>query len=83
MLIFQALIRAHLVWLAAVGLACAIVGLYYYLRIIRVLYFDAPHTHAPLAFRVSGVFVSVNSLALLFFGIFPTFIYAWCVWGLQ
>ena len=37
---FNAAIEAHLYWLAVTGVLLSVVGAYYYLRIIKVMYFD-------------------------------------------
>ena len=40
--VFNAAVEANLTWLAAVGIATSVIGAYYYLRIIKVMYFDEP-----------------------------------------
>jgi len=40
--VFQAAVNADLTWLAAVGIATSVIGAYYYLKIIKVMYFDEP-----------------------------------------
>jgi len=39
--VFNAAIQAHLYWLAIVGVVLSVVGAYYYLRIVKIMYFDA------------------------------------------
>jgi NADH-quinone oxidoreductase subunit N len=41
-LVFQAAVAADLLPLAAIGIAASVIGAYYYLRIIKTIYFDAP-----------------------------------------
>jgi NADH-quinone oxidoreductase subunit N len=41
-LVFNAAVRADLTWLAAVGIATSVISAYYYLRIIKTMYFDDP-----------------------------------------
>jgi NADH-quinone oxidoreductase subunit N len=43
-LVFQAAVAANLLPLAAIGIAASVIGAYYYLRIIKTMYFDAPNT---------------------------------------
>ncbi|MGO8952478.1 MAG: NADH-quinone oxidoreductase subunit NuoN [Rhodomicrobium sp.] len=38
--VFNAAIQAHLYWLAIVGVILSVVGAYYYLRIVKIMYFD-------------------------------------------
>jgi NADH-quinone oxidoreductase subunit N len=40
--VFQAAIQAHLYWLAVLGVILSVVGAYYYLRIVKIMYFDEP-----------------------------------------
>ncbi|WP_332811005.1 NADH-quinone oxidoreductase subunit NuoN [Sphingomonas sp.] len=40
--VFSAAVEAGLTWLAAVGIATSVIGAYYYLKIIKVMYFDDP-----------------------------------------
>jgi NADH-quinone oxidoreductase subunit N len=39
-LVFQAAVQAHLVILAAIGIAASVIGAFYYLKVVKVLYFD-------------------------------------------
>mgnify|MGYP001574169125 FL=1 len=39
---FQAAVAAHMYVLAVVGLLCSVVAAFYYLRIIKVMFFDEP-----------------------------------------
>jgi NADH-quinone oxidoreductase subunit N len=41
-LVFNAAVEANLTWLAAVGIATSVIGAYYYLKIIKTMYFDDP-----------------------------------------
>jgi NADH-quinone oxidoreductase subunit N len=40
--VFQAAVRADLVVLAAIGIAASVIGAYYYIKIVKVMYFDDP-----------------------------------------
>ncbi len=55
--VIQALIRAELVWVAVAAVLLAVIGAFYYLRVIKLVYFDAP-VDAPAA---SAVDVAVES----------------------
>ena len=41
-LVFDAAVQADLTWLAAVGIATSVIGAYYYLKIVKIMYFDDP-----------------------------------------
>ena len=64
--VIQALIEHGLVWVASVAVILAVVGAYYYLRIIKLVYFDAPTSNMEIAPTVdSKVVLTVNVLAIV------------------
>jgi NADH-quinone oxidoreductase subunit N len=79
--LFRAAVEAGLTWLAIVGVLNAIVGLYYYLMVVRVMYlFRAePEVEAiPIPVSRSGAFVLVLCIAgILFVGIYATPLFQW------
>ena len=40
--VFQAAVEADLVLLAALGIAASVIGAFYYLKIVKIMYFDEP-----------------------------------------
>ncbi len=74
--LLEALVRAHYVWLAALALLFAIIGAYYYLRIVKLMYFEEPKNEfigTRIKIRMGLMTaVSVNSAAALFLGMFPS-----------
>ena len=71
--VLKALISADLVWLAVLALIFAIIGAFFYISIVRVMYFET--TDIKERFTQSKdmtVVMSVNALALLALGIFPS-----------
>ncbi|WP_423142481.1 NADH-quinone oxidoreductase subunit NuoN [Parablastomonas sp. CN1-191] len=40
--VFQAAVEANLVILAAVGIAASVIGAFYYLKVVKIMYFDEP-----------------------------------------
>ena len=72
LLVLQAAVKAGFVWLAVVGVLAALVGAFYYLRIVKLMYFDEPADRSPIDARGdTRVLLSANGLALLLFGILP------------
>ena len=65
--VIQALVDAGLVWVAVVSVIFAVVGAFYYLRVIKVMYFDeAPKSSVPFsAMPGSRVLIAVNTIGLL------------------
>ncbi|MBL4647469.1 MAG: NADH-quinone oxidoreductase subunit NuoN [Gammaproteobacteria bacterium] len=71
--VLEALVDAHLVWLACIAIILAVIGAYYYLRVVKVMYFDKPQNNEPLSLALdSRIAISLNGLALLALGIVPS-----------
>ena len=70
--VFMAAIDAELYTLAVVGVLASVVGAFYYLRIVKLMYFDEPLEgfDRPLG-RGIGVVLTVSALAVALFVIFP------------
>ncbi len=72
------------VWLTFVGIVFAVIGAFYYLRVIRAMYFDEPESsegREPMAQRDDlslRVVFAFNALALLVLGLAWNPIMAWC-----
>jgi len=79
LLVLEAVISVGLVWLAIVAVVFSIVGAFYYLRVIKLIYFDPPATEAPLVSSGGArLAVTVNGLAILFLGMFPASLLTLC-----
>jgi NADH-quinone oxidoreductase subunit N len=71
-MVFEAAINEGFVWLAVVGVLASLYGAFYYLRIVKLMYFDDPVETAPVVARGDMQFLlSANGLALLVLGILP------------
>jgi len=73
--ILQALVSTNVgahVWLAVFAVLMSLVGAYYYLRVVKVMYFDAPQRSDSLE-RGGGVsaLLALNGAAVLVFGLLP------------
>ena len=71
--IFQAAVNAHLYTLSIIGVLTSVIAAYYYLRIIKVMYFDDP-AEDPLDKGVEtnlGAVLYVSVLFVLFFVVYP------------
>jgi NADH-quinone oxidoreductase subunit N len=80
LLVLKALVDVQLTWLAVAGLLFAVVGAFYYIRIVKVMYFDAPVDQTKISLNNSlSITFGVNSLALLYFGLFPGALIQACV----
>jgi NADH-quinone oxidoreductase subunit N len=80
--VLQALVTtgdAFYIGLAVVAVVLSLIGAYYYLRVVKVMYFDEPVDTHPI--RVGGdvrAVLSLNGLAVLGFGILPGGLMALC-----
>ncbi|WP_157217590.1 NADH-quinone oxidoreductase subunit NuoN [Flavisphingomonas formosensis] len=62
-LVFDAAVGAHLTWLAAVGIATSVIGAFYYLKIVKTMYFDEPApAYAPSQSAVEGGLIALTAL---------------------
>ncbi len=77
--VLQALIQADLVWLAVVAVLFSLIGAYYYLRVVKAMYFDEPEDasaiETPIGFKTV---LSVNGALVLLLGILPAPLMALC-----
>lgn len=74
--LLQALVQAHMVWLAVLALIFAIIGAYYYLRVVMFMYFEEPNESVMGSNVVLSpemlVAVSINGGAVLLLGLLPS-----------
>jgi NADH-quinone oxidoreductase subunit N len=71
--IFQALWETHHLWLVVIAAAMSVVGAYYYLRVIKLMYFDDPVGEPPPGVAAGGVRLALglNAAAVLILGVLP------------
>jgi NADH-quinone oxidoreductase subunit N len=82
--VFQAVLEAGFVWLAVAAVLLSVVGAYYYLRLIKLMYFDEPSERTPLAPRRDmRIVMGANGLAILLLGIVPQPLMALCLVSIQ
>ncbi|WP_046656789.1 NADH-quinone oxidoreductase subunit NuoN [Lysobacter capsici] len=83
--VLKAALHGDMLWLAIVGVVFAVVGAFYYLRVIKAMYFDEPEGKmpAPSEDRPLRVVFAVNALALLTLGLTWNPIMEWCLRAFQ
>lgn len=70
--VLQAVVAAKQTWLAVFAVLFSLVGAFYYLRVVKVMYFDAPTDTAPIeAPRDMRILLSINGLAVALLGLLP------------
>ncbi len=81
LMVLKVVIDAGYLWLALVAIVFAIIGLFYYLRVVKVMYFDAPQDASPLELPrdpINRWLLSLNGLALLVMGMAWNPLLEWC-----
>ena len=77
--VLQAVVKIGLVWLAIVGVLFSVIGAFYYLRVVKCIYFDKPEQSEPIEIsRDVEIVISANGLLLIVLGLYPTALMAWC-----
>jgi NADH-quinone oxidoreductase subunit N len=70
--VIQAVIRVDMVWLAVYAVVFSVIGAFYYLRVVKLMYFDVPQDNTPLEGQWdTGLTLSANGLLMLVLGVFP------------
>jgi len=81
LVVLESVVSAGYVWLAVLAVLASLIGAFFYLRIVKLMFFDEPMTnnqgHALCGFQQSVL--SVNSLAVLALGLLPGPMMAWCI----
>ena len=82
--VLQAIVHIDMVWLAGVAVFFSVIGAFYYIRIIKIMYFDEAEDTQPLASQFDLRFgLTVNGLAILLLGLFPGSLMALCISALS
>lgn len=77
--VLQAVVEANLMWLAAVAVIFSVIGAFYYLRVIKLMYFDTADEQTTLRPGADlAAVLSVNAIAILALGAFPDELLAVC-----
>lgn len=77
--IIQAVMQAGYLWPAVFMVVVSVIGAFYYLRAIKMMYFDKPDDTAPITAELDfNVLISVNGILMLVLGLFPGFLMGVC-----
>jgi NADH-quinone oxidoreductase subunit N len=70
--VIAAVLDVGLTWLAALAVLMSVVGAFYYLRVVKLMYFDEPTVPTPVGAKMAvRVLLSLNGLAILLLGLYP------------
>ncbi len=79
--VLQAVIEANLMWLAILAVVFSVIGAFFYLRVIKLMYFDEPEQGAQGEFKPQrnvALVLSANAIAIFWLGVFPGSLLAVC-----
>ncbi len=79
-LVIKAALDAGLLWIAILAVVFSVVGAFYYLRVVKLMYFDDPPTDIPIEAPVDfRAVISVNGVMVLGLGIFSGALISLCM----
>ncbi len=82
--VLQSALAAGYLWLAVAAVLLSVIGAFYYLRVVKLMYFDAPvHNHPITAQMDARLLMSVNGLAVLALGLMPQPLMVLCAQAIQ
>ena len=82
--VLQSVLAAGHVWLAVVAVMFSLIGAFYYLRVVKLMYFDPPEDSSRIEPAVDmRVLLSANGLAVLILGIVPQPLMALCLHAIE
>ena len=78
--VLEALVDADFIALAVIAVIASLIGAFYYLRVVKVMYFDEPvHEHAVSGSTFAKGLLGINGLMVLVLGIFPAGLMSLCL----
>ncbi|MDH5182365.1 MAG: NADH-quinone oxidoreductase subunit NuoN [Gammaproteobacteria bacterium] len=78
--VLKELVHAGMTWLAIVAVIFSVIGVFYYLRIIKLMYFDKAEDKSPIEKNLDLHFaLSLNGVGILAMGILPGSLMALCI----
>jgi NADH-quinone oxidoreductase subunit N len=81
--VLQAVVAAGYLWIAILAVLMSLVGAFYYLRVVKVMFFDDPIEFSPLSAPSDmKVMLIFNGLAIALIGLFPQWLMSFCAWSL-
>jgi NADH-quinone oxidoreductase subunit N len=82
--VLQAVANTGAVWLAVVAVMFSLIGAFYYLRIVKTIWFDEAADTSPIATPFDmRVMLSLNGVAVVLLGLMPGTLLAVCLQAMQ
>lgn len=81
--VLQAVVAAGYIWIAVLAVVMSLIGAFYYLRVVKVMFFDEPVDSTPLAASADmRVLLSMNGVAIAALGLMPQTLMSLCAYSL-
>lgn len=80
LMVLKAVVETGMIWLAVAAVVFAVIGAFYYLRVVKYMYFDEPENEASVIAPVDfGAALTLNGIMILGLGIFSSSLIAICM----
>jgi len=81
--VLQAVVAAGYIWLAILAVVMSLIGAFYYLRVVKLMFFDEPADTAPITATLDmRVLLSLNGVAIAALGLMPQTLMSLCAYSL-
>ena len=81
--VLKAVVDIDMIWLAAVAVFFSVIGAFYYIRVVKLMYFDKPVDDTPFVSGADTKLVfSLNGLSMIYLGLFPASLLSVCTTAL-
>jgi len=81
--VLQAVVAAERYYLAVAAVMFSLIGAFYYLRVVKIMYFDEPKEDTPIPATFDmRVLMTMNGLAVVALGLFPQMLMSLCAFAL-
>ncbi|MEO7344521.1 MAG: NADH-quinone oxidoreductase subunit NuoN [Methylotenera sp.] len=81
--VLQAALQAGYLWLVVFAVLMAVIGAYYYLRVIKLMYFDEPVDNSPIESPIDmRIVLGMNAIGLLVIGLMPQSLMEFCAYAI-
>lgn len=82
--VIKAIVDIHLYWLAIIAVMMSLIGAFYYLRVVKNIYFDEAQDTSAIVMRADMKLVlSINAVALLVLGMLPERVIELCIQAMK
>ena len=82
--VLQSVVQTGHIPLAIIAVLFSLVGAFFYLRVVKLMYFDTPESHEPIQYQAdTSLLITFNGLGVLFLGILPSTLMSICAVSVQ